>query len=136
MGIFCNPQKIMKLMPFSDGTPKQHKMMPQKDFYQSLKGLAGFKAYFACVLIGILTKFSVNPYYVPLSRFMIISTSLPSSKLLVQCSIACSNCVTHDILGWKPCCYSKTIGWYQIELSCLITDSNILQNTEVKLIGL
>ena len=30
-----------------------------------------FKAYFACVPLGILTKFSVNPYYEPLSRFMI-----------------------------------------------------------------
>ena len=66
--------KIMKLVLFIliiDGTSNQHKMMPQKDFYQSLKGLGGFKAYFACVLLGILTKFSVNPYYEPLSRFMI-----------------------------------------------------------------
>ena len=37
MGIFYNPSKIMKLVPFIliiDGTSKQHKMMPQKDFYQ------------------------------------------------------------------------------------------------------
>ena len=35
MGIFYNPSKIMKLVPFIliiDGTSKQHKMMPQKDF--------------------------------------------------------------------------------------------------------
>ena len=71
MCIFCNPSKIMKLVPFIfiiDGTPKQHKMMPQYDFYQSLKGL---RAYFACILIGILTKFSVDPYYEPLSQFII-----------------------------------------------------------------
>ena len=45
MGIFYNPSKIMKLVLFTlmiDGTSKQHKMMPQKDFYQSLKGLGGF----------------------------------------------------------------------------------------------
>ena len=61
----------MKLVPFIliiDGTPKQHKMMPQKDFYQSLKGL---RAYFVCVLIGILTKNLVDPYYELLSQFMI-----------------------------------------------------------------
>ena len=43
--IFYNPSKIMKLVPFiliNDGIPKQHKMMPQKDFYQSLKGLSWF----------------------------------------------------------------------------------------------
>ena len=48
MGIFNNPSKIMKLMPFIliiDGTSKQHKIMAQKDFYQSLKGLSWFKAY-------------------------------------------------------------------------------------------
>ena len=62
-GQFYNSSKIMKLMPFisiTDGTSKQHKMMPQKDFYQS------FKTYFVCILIGILTKFSVDPYYEPL----------------------------------------------------------------------
>ena len=35
----------MKLVPFIliiDGTPKQHKMMPQKDFNQSLKGFSWF----------------------------------------------------------------------------------------------
>ena len=35
----------MKLVPFIliiDGTPKQHKMMPRKDFNQSLKGLSWF----------------------------------------------------------------------------------------------
>ena len=40
MGIFYNPSKIMKLVPFIliiDGTPKQHKMMPWKNFNQSLK---------------------------------------------------------------------------------------------------
>ena len=45
MGIFYNLSKIIKLVPFIlmiDGTSKQHKMMPQKDFYQSLKGLGGF----------------------------------------------------------------------------------------------
>ena len=45
MGIFYNPSKIIKLVPFIliiDGTPKQHKMMPQKDFNQSLKGLSWF----------------------------------------------------------------------------------------------
>ena len=45
MGIFYNLSKIMKLVPFIliiDGTPKQHKKMPQKGFYQSLKGLGGF----------------------------------------------------------------------------------------------
>ena len=45
MGIFYNPSKIMKLVPFTliiDRTPKQHKMMPQKDFYQSSKGLSWF----------------------------------------------------------------------------------------------
>ena len=53
MGIFYNPSKIIKLVPFIlqiDGTPKQHKMMPRKDLNQSLKGLSWFKAYFACVL--------------------------------------------------------------------------------------
>ena len=45
IGIFYNPSKIMKLVPFIliiDGTSKQHKRMPQKDFYQSLKGFCGF----------------------------------------------------------------------------------------------
>ena len=45
MGIFYNPSKIMKLVPFiliNDGTSKQHKMLPQEVFYQSLKGLGGF----------------------------------------------------------------------------------------------
>ena len=43
MGIFYNLSKIMTLVPFIliiDGTPKQHKMLPQKDFYQSLNGLS------------------------------------------------------------------------------------------------
>ena len=74
MGIFYNSSKIMKLVLFIliiDGTSKQHKRMAQKVLNRSLKGLDGFKAYFACVLLGILTKFSVNPYYKPLSRFMI-----------------------------------------------------------------
>ena len=64
----------MELVPFIliiDWTFKQHKMMPQKDFYQSLKGLSWFKAYFVCVLIGILTKFLVDPYCEPLLWFMI-----------------------------------------------------------------
>ena len=42
MGILYNPSKIMKLVPFIliiDGTPKQHKLMPWKDFNPSLKGL-------------------------------------------------------------------------------------------------
>ena len=76
MGTFYNPSKIMKLVPFIliiDGIPKQHKMMPQKDFYQSLKGLSWFKAYFSCVLKEILTKFLVNPYYESLLRFIIIN---------------------------------------------------------------
>ena len=45
MGIFYNLSKIMKLMPFIliiDGTPKQHKMMPQEDFNQSVKGFSWF----------------------------------------------------------------------------------------------
>ena len=45
MGIFYNPSIIMKLVPFIliiDGTSKQHKIMPQKVFYQSLKGLGRF----------------------------------------------------------------------------------------------
>ena len=45
MGIFYNLSKIMKLMPFIliiDEITKQHKMMPQKHFYQSLKGLSWF----------------------------------------------------------------------------------------------
>ena len=45
MGIFYNPSKIIKIVPFIlivDGISKQHKMMPQKVFYQSLKGLGGF----------------------------------------------------------------------------------------------
>ena len=45
MGIFYNPSKIMKLVPFiliTNGKSKQHKRMPQKDFYQSLKGLGRF----------------------------------------------------------------------------------------------
>ena len=46
--------------------------MEQKVLNQSLKGL-DFKAYFACVLLGILTKFSVNPYYEPLSWFVMYS---------------------------------------------------------------
>ena len=71
MGILYNLSKIMKLVSFIliiDGTPKQHKMIPQKDFYQSLKGVL---KHTLCVLIGILTKFSVDPYYEPLSQFMI-----------------------------------------------------------------
>ena len=39
MGIFYNLSKIMKLVPFIliiDGTSKQHKMMPQEVFYQSI----------------------------------------------------------------------------------------------------
>ena len=45
MGIFYNLSKIMKLVPsilMIDGKFKQHKMMPQKDFYQSLKGISWF----------------------------------------------------------------------------------------------
>ena len=45
MGIFYNPSKIMKLVPFIliiAGTSKQHKMMPQKVFHPSLKRLGGF----------------------------------------------------------------------------------------------
>ena len=61
----------MKLVSLIDGTSKQHKWMPQKVFNQILKGLADFKAYFAYVLLGILTKFSVDSYYEPLSWFMI-----------------------------------------------------------------
>ena len=55
------------------------------------------------------------PYYFPHVLHVhgsTISTSLPSSKLLVQCSIACSNCVIHDIIGQKPCCnaaYKKVV---------------------------
>ena len=74
MGIFYNLSKIMKLMRFIliiDGTSKQHDRMPQKDFYPSFKGLGGFKAYFACILIGILTKFLVDPYYEPLLWFIL-----------------------------------------------------------------
>ena len=75
MGTFYNLSKIMKLVLFIliiDGTSKQHKRMAQKFFNQSLKGLGGFKAYFAYVLLGILTKFLVNPNHEPLSRFMIM----------------------------------------------------------------
>ena len=45
MGIFYNPSKIMKLVPFilvNGGASKQHQRMPQKAFYQSLKRLGGF----------------------------------------------------------------------------------------------
>ena len=45
MGISYNSSKIMKLVPFTlimNGTSKQHKRMPQKDFYQSLKGFGRF----------------------------------------------------------------------------------------------
>ena len=63
--------KLVLFILIIDGTSKQHKRMAQKVLNQSLKGLGGFKAYFACVLLGILTKFSVNPYYEPLSWFMI-----------------------------------------------------------------
>ena len=40
MGIFYNPSKIMKLIPFIltiDGISKQHKMMSQKDFLSKFK---------------------------------------------------------------------------------------------------
>ena len=79
MGIFYNLSKIMKLVLFIliiDGTSKEHKRMEQKVLNQSLKGLGGFKAYFACVLLGFLTKILVNPYYEPLSRFMIIQDTI------------------------------------------------------------
>ena len=72
--MFYNPLKIMKLVPFIlmiDGTSKQHKRMSQKFLYQSLKGFGGFKAYFECILLGVLTKSSVNPYYEPWSWYMI-----------------------------------------------------------------
>ena len=55
--------KLVLFILIIDGTSKQHKRMAQKVLNQSL---ADFKAYFVCVLLGILTKFSVNPYYEPL----------------------------------------------------------------------
>ena len=45
IGIFYNLLKIMKFVVFIliiDGTSKQNKMMPQKDFHQSVKGLSQF----------------------------------------------------------------------------------------------
>ena len=42
-----------------------------ESFYQSLKGLGRFKTYFVYVLLGILTKFSVNPYYEPLRTYLV-----------------------------------------------------------------
>ena len=49
--------------------------MPQKVFCQSLKGLGGFRGYFACILLGISTKFLVDSYYEPLLLFMICNYS-------------------------------------------------------------
>ena len=63
--MFYNPSKIMTVVLFIliiDGTSKEHKRMEQKVLIQSLKGLGGFKVYFASVLLGILTKFLLNPY--------------------------------------------------------------------------
>ena len=76
MGIFYNLSKIMKLVPFIliiDGTSKQHKIMPQKDFYQSLKGLSWFKAYFTCALIsdGRLSDF--HRRLLPVNKIVIIT---------------------------------------------------------------
>ena len=45
-GIYYNPSKIMKLVPFIliiiNRTSKQHKRMPQKVSYQNLKGIGEF----------------------------------------------------------------------------------------------
>ena len=63
--------KLVLFILIIDGTSKQCKMMAQKVFYQSLKGLGRFKTYFVYVLLGILTKFSVNPYYEPLRTYLV-----------------------------------------------------------------
>ena len=41
MGILCNHETSAFYLN-NDGISKQHKMMPEKDFYQSLKGLSWF----------------------------------------------------------------------------------------------
>ena len=70
MGIFENMSKITKLMPFIiiiDVTSKNIKYA-MEGFSSRYKALGRFMA---CVSLGVLTKFLVNPYYEPLSQFMI-----------------------------------------------------------------
>ena len=70
--------KLVLFILIMDGhASKEHKRMEQKVLNQSLKGLVDFKAYFLCVALVILTKFSVNPYYEPLLRFMIVPVNWP-----------------------------------------------------------
>ena len=53
------------------GTSKQHKIMPHKVFNKSLKRLGRFYGILCVRSIRGFDKFSVDPYYEPLSRFMI-----------------------------------------------------------------
>ena len=76
MDIFYHPSKIFKLVQFISiivGTSKKHQRMPQNVFLSKFEMIKQVleHSYFACVLLGIVTKFLVDPYYEPLSQFMI-----------------------------------------------------------------
>ena len=68
MGIFYNPSKIMKLVPFilRICVTSKHKRMPWKDFHQNI---TAFKAWFVCTLL-VFPEFLVDPYYEPLAWLM------------------------------------------------------------------
>ena len=67
MGTIYNPSKVLKLVPLIliiDEKSKQNKRMPQKAFVKITKALDSlFEVCFVRVILGVLIKFLVDPYY-------------------------------------------------------------------------
>ena len=82
MGIFYNLSKVIELVPFILIIDETSQNDVTESILSKFKKIRDFKAYFVCILLKILTKFSVDPYYEPLLRFMVETIFSENSQLI------------------------------------------------------